>query len=105
VLVKPRTAEAWQQHWRERDSDAVFRRYAELTPLREWLASRIVALGPRSVVELGCNVGANLQALWNADATLRLHGVELSANAAEWGRDHLASTTVMRSRFRIGRRS
>jgi hypothetical protein len=90
VLAKPRTADAWQRHWQERDSDQVFRGYAQVTPLRTWLAAQIIALAPRSVVELGCNVGGNLQALWQADPSLRLHGVELGAPAADWGRRHLA---------------
>ena len=39
----------------------------------------------KSVLELGCNVGANLQAFWRADKNLKLYGIDLNENAVAWG--------------------
>ncbi|WP_282129841.1 pseudaminic acid biosynthesis-associated methylase [Roseobacter litoralis] len=39
-----------------------------------------------SVVEFGCNIGVNLQALYNLKPTLDLAGIEINATAAETAR-------------------
>src|SRR5882762_358396 len=67
VMARARSAATWQDFWRTEDSDAVFRDYAKGSPLRDWLAGKCAALGADSVLEMGCNVGANLQAFWRAD--------------------------------------
>lgn len=85
VLVRARNAAAWQDFWRTESSDAVFHDYAKGSPLREWLARKCMALNCTSVLELGCNVGANLQALWEVNRNLKLYGIELNENAAAWG--------------------
>jgi hypothetical protein len=85
VLVRARDATSWQSFWRTESKDVVFREYAKGSPLREWLARKCVDLGPGSVLELGSNVGANLQALWRADGNLKLYGIELNENAVNWG--------------------
>ena len=89
VLVRARNAAAWQDFWRTEDKEAVFRDYAKASPLRDWLAEKCDALAPDSVLELGSNVGANLQAIWRANRDIRLYGIELNANAVEWGLKHM----------------
>lgn len=85
ILVRPRDAGSWQRFWRTESLEAVFEDYAKGSPLREWLAEKCVELGPASMLELGSNVGANLQALWRADGNLKLYGIELNQNAVDWG--------------------
>jgi hypothetical protein len=89
TLVRARNAAAWQDFWRTEDKEVVFGDYAKGSPLRNWLAERCNALGPDSVLELGSNVGANLQAIWRANSNIRLYGVELSENAVAWGLKHM----------------
>lgn len=45
------------------------------------------APGVRSVVELGCNIGLNLQALNRIDPAIALCGYEINGNAAQKARD------------------
>jgi len=85
VLVRARDAASWQNFWRTETQEAVFLDYAKGSPLREWLARKCVDLGPRSMLELGSNVGANLQALWRADNSVKLYRIELNENAVSWG--------------------
>ena len=85
ILVRATEAAAWQNFWRTEDSEAVFLDYAKGSPLRDWLASKCASLRPDSVLELGSNVGANLQAIWRADHRVRLYGIELNENAVRWG--------------------
>ncbi len=85
ILVRAKNAATWQDFWRSEDSEAVFRDYAKGSPLRDWFAKKCVTLGPESVLELGCNVGANLQAFWKTDKNIKLYGIELNENAVRWG--------------------
>jgi SAM-dependent methyltransferase len=85
TLARARDAAAWQDFWRTEDSETVFADYARGSPLRDWLADKCIALGPASVLELGCNAGANLRAFWSADKSLKLYGIELNEKAAAWG--------------------
>jgi SAM-dependent methyltransferase len=85
VLVRARKAAAWQNFWRTEDNEAVFHAYAKGSPLRDWLAGKCASLRPESVLELGCNVGANLRALWRVDSRIKLYGIELNENAVRWG--------------------
>jgi Methyltransferase domain len=89
VLVRAKDSGAWQDFWRTEDSEAVFRDYAKGSPLRDWLAAKCAALGSSSVLELGCNVGANLHAFWRADKNVKLYGIELNENAVAWGKKHM----------------
>ncbi|MCA1471229.1 hypothetical protein I6F09_25525 [Bradyrhizobium sp. IC3195] len=89
VLVRARESAVWQDFWRTERSEAAFLDYAKNTPLRDWLANYCAGLRPESVVELGPNVGANLQAIWRADRNIRLYGVELNDNAVKWGMQHM----------------
>ena len=89
VLVRARNAASWQDFWRTEDKEAVFRDYAKTSPLRDWLAEKCNALGADFVLELGSNVGANLQAIWRANKNIKLYGIELNANAVEWGLKHM----------------
>ena len=85
ILVRARKAAAWQNFWRTEDNEAVFRGYAQGSPLRDWLAEKCASLHPDSVLELGSNVGANLQAIWRTNNDIKLHGIELNQNAVNWG--------------------
>jgi phospholipid N-methyltransferase len=89
VLARARNAAFWQDFWRTEESEATFRDYAKNSALRDWLAKQCVALQPETVVELGPNVGANLQAIWRADRNIKLYGVELNDNAVRWGMQHM----------------
>ena len=85
VLIRAKNPAVWQDFWRTERAEAVFQDYAKSSPLRDWLAAKCVSLAPNSVLELGSNVGANLQAIWRADNTIKLYGLELNENAVEWG--------------------
>lgn len=89
VFVRARNAAAWQNFWRTESDEAVFRSYAQGSRLRDWFAEKCNALDPDSVLELGSNVGANLQAIWRANRNIKLYGIELNANAVEWGLKHM----------------
>lgn len=94
TLMRPRGSGHWQQHWREKMPTEVFPRYATATPLKKWFAQRVVDLAPRSVLELGCNVGANLREIHAIDPTISLHGIELNERAIEWGRKNSLPTSA-----------
>ena len=51
-----------------------------------FMSQRIVALRPRSVFELGCNVGRNLVSIRDRDSSIRLTGVDVNAEASEMAR-------------------
>jgi hypothetical protein len=73
VFARPRDSSFWQKHWRETISDAEFPGYAISTDLKKWFARHIVDLSPASVLELGCNVGANLREINALDSSIKLH--------------------------------
>ncbi|UPK02106.1 class I SAM-dependent methyltransferase [Bradyrhizobium sp. 170] len=89
VLIRAKTSTTWQDFWRTEGAEAVFKDYARPSPLRDWLAAKLVSLAPTSVLELGSNVGANLHAIWKANAQIRLYGVELNENAVKWGTQNM----------------
>jgi pseudaminic acid biosynthesis-associated methylase len=45
------------------------------------------ALGIRSILELGCNIGLNLEALKRIDSTFELTGFDINADAVQIARD------------------
>lgn len=88
TLIRGRPSEYWQNHWRKKLPDNLFERYAEGTPLKKWFAKQVVDLAPASVLELGCNVGANLREIHALDPAIRSYGIELNDSAIAWGRQH-----------------
>lgn len=64
-----------------------------------------MAAPPRSILELGCNIGVNLVALGQLLPTAALHGVEINEKAADEARRNLESTgrasVINRSLFDI----
>ncbi|MEC7737918.1 MAG: tetratricopeptide repeat protein [Cyanobacteriota bacterium] len=61
--------------------------YWEQNPLRSKLASVICALdGVGSVLDCGCNVGANLFAINAINSQIKLKGVDMNANPIEFGK-------------------
>ena len=85
VLIRAKNSATWQDFWRTEKAEAVFQDYAKPSLLRDWLAAKCVSLAPKSVLELGSNVGANLRAISNADSNIELFGIELNENAVAWG--------------------
>jgi len=91
TFIRPKPANYWQAMWRDRTDENMFDAYAKPSPLRDWLASEILRLKPRSVLELGCNAAANLEAIWRQDPSVTLLGVELNPLVAEYARKRLAA--------------
>jgi hypothetical protein len=89
VFVRPRDSSSWQNFWKTETQDVVFRDYAKGSPMRDWLARKCTSLGAESVLELGSNVGANLQAIWRNDSSIKLYGLELNENAVLWGKKNM----------------
>lgn len=84
VLARPRDSAYWQRHWREKQPAEEFGGYAISTDLKKWFARQVVDLKPRTVLELGCNVGANLREIAALDPSVKLYGIELNERAIEW---------------------
>jgi len=85
ILARARESSFWQQHWREKISDAEFPGYAASTDLKKWFARHVADLSPTSALELGCNVGANLREIGTLSPTAELYGIELNERAIAWG--------------------
>ncbi len=83
TLVRPKASDFWQRHRRDKMPDEIFPGYATATPLKRWFARKMVDLAPASVLELGCNVGANLREIHAVDPGIRLHGIELNKRAID----------------------
>lgn len=60
--------------------------YMQDQPWTGSLVDAILETGPRRIVELGCNVGRNLRAIRDRDANVELVGIDVNAQAVEWGR-------------------
>lgn len=61
--------------------------YWQQNPLRSKLASVICSLqGLQSVLECGCNVGANLFAIHSLNSEIRLRGVDINISPIEFGK-------------------
>jgi SAM-dependent methyltransferase len=87
TLARPRTSRYWQHHWGSSISDAELPGYARQTELKTWFARRVVeVLSPSSVLELGCNVGANLREIRALAPEVKLYGIELNRRAIDYGR-------------------
>ena len=85
VLTRPRDAASWQNFWRTESQDVVFRDYAEGIAAAGLVRKAMCRSLEQFGIELGSNVGANLQALWKADNNLKLYGIELNENAESTG--------------------
>jgi SAM-dependent methyltransferase len=85
TFIRARTSDYWQSHWREKSGRGL-ESYLPRTELKTWLAKQIVELGPRSVLEFGCNVGGNLREIADLDPSIKLHGIELNEEAIARGR-------------------
>ena len=85
TFIRARTSEHWQSHWREK-SGRGHESYLPRTELKKWLAKQIVELAPRSVLELGCNVGGNLREIADLDPSIKLYGIELNEEAIAVGK-------------------
>jgi SAM-dependent methyltransferase len=53
---------------------------------RGFMAGKVLAHSPRTVVEFGCNVGRNLLAIQVRDAKVKLLGIDVNAEAVAYGR-------------------
>ena len=62
VFARVHDSGYWQRHWKEKAGRGL-ESYSERTELKKWFSRQIVALSPKSVLELGCNVGGNLRGL------------------------------------------
>jgi SAM-dependent methyltransferase len=96
VFVRARDSGYWQRHWKERSGRGL-ESYSERTELNNWLARQIVGLTPKSVLELGCNVGGNLREIALLDPSIQLSGIELSRDAIDFGNREviLAGTKII----------
>ena len=81
-------SETPEDFWLSLHADERFHlRYWEQNPLRSKLASVICALdGVGSVLDCGCNVGANLFAINAINSQIKLKGVDMNANPIEFGK-------------------
>ncbi|WP_407151407.1 class I SAM-dependent methyltransferase [Bradyrhizobium sp. ORS 86] len=89
VLAKAKDSAYWQKHWGRNLPTKEFEGYAASTELKRWFAKQMVALKPGSVLELGCNVGANLREIHALDPSIKLYGIELNPHAIEWGQKNV----------------
>jgi SAM-dependent methyltransferase len=63
--------------------------YRKPTHWSEFIAERVLALAPRSVLEFGCNHGRNLVAITRRRPDVEVRGIDVNAAAVERGRaDH-----------------
>lgn len=86
-----------QDMWASRNDPEYLEGYSELIPIRRWLAKIVTLYHPKSVLELGCNVGANLQAIHQIDPTIELAGLDIHAPAIE-----LAKKRLPQGQFVVG---
>ncbi len=74
--------------------------YWKQTPQRQFVAEKICALpGVSSVLELGCNVGANLMAIHKINPCIRLSGIDVNESALNYGKAKFRECGV-RAKFR-----
>jgi len=89
IFAKARDSAYWQKHWKEKLHANEFEGYAASTPLKKWFAKQVIDLQPKSVLELGCNAGANLRELNALDASVHLYGIELNDRAIRYGTENV----------------
>ncbi|MBR0695913.1 methyltransferase domain-containing protein [Bradyrhizobium lablabi] len=94
VLARARESSFWQKHWRETISDAEFPGYAQATDLKKWFAQQVASLAPGSVLEFGCNVGANLREIGVLCPATQLYGIELNERAIAWSKANGVAPTA-----------
>ena len=94
VLARARESSFWQRHWREKISEAEFPGYATVSDLKRWFAKHVASLSPSSVLELGCNVGANLNEIGKLCPDAKLYGIELNDRAIDWSKKNNIAPTV-----------
>ncbi|WP_238751561.1 class I SAM-dependent methyltransferase [Neolewinella maritima] len=64
----------------------------DITKRTKWLAERINAFNPQSVLELGCGSGRNLYFIQQENPDCALFGVEINADAIRTAEEKLGST-------------
>jgi SAM-dependent methyltransferase len=72
-----------EKFWGDKKGESYYQDYGHVTNNRRWLAQIIASYHPKSVVELGCNVGSNLRAIHEIDPSIKLAGLDIDATAIE----------------------
>jgi SAM-dependent methyltransferase len=88
--LKQTESEWAKEAWRTMNFDG----YRKDKPWRNMIAEVVAGLGPASVLELGCNAGANLHVIRQYCKGIRVVGVDINGRAVEagksaWGLDLL----------------
>lgn len=94
IFAKARDSSYWQKHWKEKQHANEFGGYAAATPLKKWFAKQVIDLQPKSVLELGCNVGANLREMNALAPSASLYGIELNDRAIQYGIESVVGKNV-----------
>ncbi|MCA1529376.1 class I SAM-dependent methyltransferase [Bradyrhizobium yuanmingense] len=94
IFAKARDSGYWQRHWKEKQHANEFGGYAASTPLKKWFARQVIALQPASILELGCNVGANLREMNALAPSAILYGIELNDRAIKYGIDSVVGNNA-----------
>jgi len=87
--------ESRQRFWQSAPSDNIENYHGDPTGRRKWFARVVVALKPKSVLELGCNEGANLRAIHELDPSIELAGIDINEAATAYARGALPSANII----------
>jgi ubiquinone/menaquinone biosynthesis C-methylase UbiE len=94
AIRTPETAEEFWSTQQERKANW-HDMYWEQTPSRHFLAQNIADLeGVNSVLEFGCNVGANLYAIHAVNPSISLGGFDLNQSAVNYGTQKFAKESI-----------
>lgn len=64
-------------------------------PRRKWLAKIILFYRPKSVLEIGCNEGANLREIHKLNPKIKLAGIDINANAVNYAKSTLPDANII----------
>jgi SAM-dependent methyltransferase len=72
-----------KNHW----SGVEIKFYTKKQIWSEFIAARILACGPASVFEFGCNAGKNLTEICERNQTVHASGIDINKSAISYGRE------------------
>ena len=77
-----------EKEWSQIDEPLFLERYdnTDSVDRRNWFAKVLSLYRPKSVLELGCNTGANLRCLQSLDPTIEVFGIDIHPGAIEWAK-------------------
>jgi len=83
---KQTLAEDREDFWKNIDDYYYKRNTNDSILRRKWLAKIILFYHPKSILEIGCNEGANLREIYKLNPKIKLTGIDINLNAVNYAK-------------------